>query len=62
MSQWAEIRHPHLVEGIGKERLARRCSWTSRRSAALWSSRGHGCAAWTRGGNRSRRGWTGTNG
>ena len=70
MSQWAEIRHLHLVEGVAKKQIARRLQLdikTVRRAVEqptppVRGVVGRGCAAWTRGGSRSRSGWTRTGG
>ena len=60
MTQWAEIRHLHLVEGVSKKQIARRLQLGHQDGpAAPWSSRPRrrgrprrGCAAWTRGGEQ----------
>ena len=69
MSQWAEIRHQHLVEGVAKKQIARRLQLdikTVRRAVEQPTPpvrrRRRGCAAWTRGGSRLRSGWTRTGG
>ena len=39
MSQWAELRHQHFVEGVSKKTLARRFGLDVKPSDGRWSAR-----------------------
>ncbi len=67
MSQWAEVRHLHLVEGVPKKEIARRLKLdvkTVRRAIGRpdrrCACRRSGSGVWTAGGSRSRSGCTTT--
>ena len=67
ISQWAEIRHLHLVEGVAKKEIARPLQVdveTVRRAVGQPTPPGgcrcRGRAAWTRGGKRSSSGYART--
>ena len=70
MSQWAEVRHLHLVEGVPKKEIARRLQLdvkTVRRAVDPADAAGAGVGAageqpWTRGGSRSSSGCARTGG
>ena len=69
MTQWAEIRHLHLVEGVSKKQIARRLQLdikTVRRALEQPTPPARASSprvrSLDRGGSRSRSGWTRTGG
>ncbi len=63
MTQWAEIRHLHPVDGVPKKEIARQLKLDVKtvrraigRSTPSVRGRRRGPASWTRGGSGSRSG------